>query len=150
MSAHLLLLTCALLAPAAALVAAEPPARFAWSLPIELDAREHQGVMRRDLADIRVFNAAGEAVPHAFAPLPPVAPGDHPAIALPFFPVQAGRGARMDGVDVRIQTRADGTVLGLTTRAPGAGSEQRIVGYLVDASAVERPLAALRLRWAPA
>ena len=161
MNARVVLIACAFALLAARVAAAERPADFAWSLPIELDAREglhqlelaapvHQGVMRRDLGDIRVFNAAGESVPYAFAPVPHLAAAGSDALPLPFFPVHAERGVRMDAVDLKIQTRADGTVVGLSTRAPGAGSEKRIVGYLVDASAVEQPLAAVRVQWTPA
>ena len=159
MSARTLLLACALLVPAPAVTAAERLADFAWSVPIALDAREglhqleldasvHQGIMRHDLGDIRVFNAAGESVPYAFAPIAHFpAAGQGGAIALPFFPVHAERGVRMEGVELKFRTRADGAVLGLSAQPPAPERERVLVGYLIDASATQQALAALRLRW---
>jgi hypothetical protein len=160
MSARTFLVACALVLPAPALTAAERLADFAWSVPIELDAREglhqleldarvHQGISRRDLGDIRIFNAAGESVPYAFAPAPHFPAASQGSIALPFFPVHAERGAAMEGVELKIRTRADGTVLGLSAEPPRSGSVKGVVGYLVDASATRQPLAALRLQWTP-
>jgi hypothetical protein len=149
---------CALMLPLPAL-SAERLADFAWSVPIELDAREglhqleldarvHQGIMRRDLGDIRVFNAAGESVPYAFAPAPHFPAASQGAIALPFFPVHAERGVPMEGVELKIRTRPDGTLLGLSAEPPRPGSAKGVIGYLIDASGTQQPLAALRLQWA--
>lgn len=58
-----------------AVQAAEKPSDFAWSLRIEADGSDdsyqfdlpaavYRGIARRDAGDLRVFNAAGEVVPH--------------------------------------------------------------------------------------
>jgi hypothetical protein len=63
------------------LAVAEAPADFAFGVPletsgpqalfqVELPPAVYEGVVRADLADLRVFNAAGEPVPHAFLPRP--------------------------------------------------------------------------------
>ena len=65
----------ALLASAGAL-AGEQPQDFAYGVAVQIDSREalyeldipacvYRGVMRRDLGDVRVFNAQGELVPFA-------------------------------------------------------------------------------------
>ena len=70
------------LAPASAR-AADPtfaPSDFAWGRAVEvresrplqtllLDVAIYRGAVAPDLADLRVFNAAGEVVPHAIRPL---------------------------------------------------------------------------------
>lgn len=138
--------------------AAERLDDFACTLPSAVDAQEglhqlelnglvHQGVMRSDFGDIRVFNGAGEPVPHAFAPPPRDAPAAPTETALPFFPIRAERDARIDALDLKVETRADGTVVGLTTQPKTAPAASRHVGYLLDASAIATPLSALRLEW---
>src|SRR5262252_298439 len=62
-----------------ALAAAERPQDFAYGIPLAVDGRDafyqvempravYEGVVRADLGDVRVFNAAGEVVPHALRP----------------------------------------------------------------------------------
>ncbi|MBN8456196.1 MAG: DUF3999 family protein, partial [Candidatus Accumulibacter sp.] len=64
------------------LALAESPGDFAFGMRlqpdgpqplvrVDLPAAVHAGVSRADLGDLRVFNAAGEAVPHAWLPPPP-------------------------------------------------------------------------------
>ena len=73
-----LIIAC-LLAGTGAAYAAERPSDFAYGVPLEADGKEalyevvlpasaYRGVVRADLADVRVFNGAGEVVPHAWRP----------------------------------------------------------------------------------
>lgn len=98
---------------------------------------------RPDLADIRVFNAAGEAVPYAFAQGAAVSAPMAP-VAVPRFPLRqeaAGNGS----LDVRIET--DGRLIALRRQESGAS---RPVTWLFDLSALREPVKALLLEWAPA
>ena len=92
-----------LLAPALC-CAAETPQDFAFGMPLEIDGREalyeveipasvYQGVARRDLGDLRVFNADGEPVPFALEPRPPQQKEKPPPVAVKVFPAlwRAGR-----------------------------------------------------------
>jgi hypothetical protein len=155
-----LLLACVLALPFASGLASEKPDDFAWSLPLETDPREglqqleldalvHQGLMRRDLGDVRIFNAAGESVPYAFAPIPQPPAATPDPIALPIFPIHGERGARIEALDLKVQARADGTVVGLSTQPKGPERAGSRIGYLLDASAIKAPVAALRLDWTP-
>ena len=98
-------------------------------------------VTRPDLADLRVFNAAGEAMPHALRTIPSTAQ-DAEWQKVPVFPMtgkQAGPAAR-----TAVKVGRDGTVLEVT----GDSSARRaIAAYLVDATSVDRPLARLILTW---
>ena len=62
-----------------ALAAAEQPHDFAYGIPLQTSGQDalqelelpravYEGVVHPDLADLRVFNGAGEVVAHAFRP----------------------------------------------------------------------------------
>ena len=82
----------------AASLAAERPQDFAYGAPIQIDGHEawyevelpasvYRGVMRRDLGDVRVFNAEGELVPFAAEP-PRSRKSQLPApVTVRFFPI---------------------------------------------------------------
>ena len=90
---------------AAAAAHAERPADYAYGIPIEagapsavlrvaVPAAVYEGVVHRDLADLRVFNADGEVVPFAFVPRPAAPRERPPAVALPMFPLWVDRDRR--------------------------------------------------------
>jgi hypothetical protein len=95
-----------------------------------------------DLADIRVFNNAGELVPHALrhTPLPSATEAD--SISLPIFPMS--RLPSVDGVLTQVTVGRDGAILQLRNQPP---ADAVIVSYLIDASMVKTPLAELSLEW---
>ncbi|TLD46447.1 MAG: hypothetical protein FAZ92_01300 [Accumulibacter sp.] len=135
------------------LALAESPGDFAFGmllrpdgpqplLRVDLPAAVHAGVSRADLGDLRVFNAAGEAVPHAWLP-PPSAPRARPALLpLRYFALRGEAAAGVDGVEVRIERQGGRAVLRMNDRA---GVPVMLLGYLVDASTVEHPLQAFAL-----
>ncbi|QKS29814.1 MAG: DUF3999 domain-containing protein [Candidatus Accumulibacter similis] len=135
------------------LALAESPGDFAFGmllrpdgpqplLRVDLPAAVHAGVSRADLGDLRVFNAAGEAVPHAWLP-PPSAPRARPALLpLRYFALRGEAAAGVDGVEVRIERQGGRAVLRMNDRA---GVPAMLLGYLVDASTVEQPLQAFAL-----
>jgi hypothetical protein len=95
------------------------------------------------LADLRVFNRAGTAVPHALRRPPQPAPDAETAVSAPIFPLfESPRGDRQQLTQVAIGPR--GAVVQLQP-APRQGAV--LVAYLVDASTVEGPLARLSLQW---
>lgn len=105
---------------------------------------------RRDLADVRVFNANGETVPIALAG-DPDSVREPPRVApLAMFPVSSlvtTPGARGTEVKIRMQ---DGTLVEVRGGRGGAKKAAVPVAYLLDASALEEPLAALSFSWSPA
>ena len=77
---------------------------------VAVPAALYQGVVRADLGDVRVFNGAGEVVPHAWRPR-------HTAIAeaqtmqkLTLFPLRGQPGANIDSLALRVQRGAGGAV----------------------------------------
>jgi hypothetical protein len=67
---------------------------------------------RPDLADVRVFNANGEAVPIAWAAAPDPQQETPPAVALPMFPVTKLQPAGTKGSEVSVHA-ADGTIVSI-------------------------------------
>lgn len=140
---------------ATATVAAEAPSDFASGLPLTLDRSQpfHRIELplavytqaRPDLADVRVFNGAGEPLPYALHTARP--PAVQPTLtAVPYFPVRGDDVARAGSLDVKIQQSADGRIIALQSTGDAAGSRP-ITSYLLDLSALRRPVQALRLDW---
>jgi len=146
-----------LVAPAligAALAAAEKLPDFAWSLPIEVDgsndsyqfdlpAAVYRGITRRDGGDVRVFNAAGEVVPHAFQHQTSAEAAKPQPRALTPFALKGPASKGLDGLHLRVEHARGKTVFQLDE---GGGSVSApVLGYLVDATGVEQPIHALEL-----
>jgi uncharacterized protein DUF3999 len=97
---------------------------------------------RADLADMRVLNAAGDAVPHTLRQVPRTAGPDPEWRRVPSFPMaeaQTGSAAR-----THVRIGADGAVLEVTKdRSAGRAT----TAYLIDASGVKEPLAKIALTW---
>jgi hypothetical protein len=147
---------------AGAAFAAERPAEFAYGVTLEADGKDalyevtlpaaaYRGVVRADLADVRVFNGAGEVVPHAWRPrrtagTEPVAP-----VALTLFPLKAEAGTDVDRISIRVRRGPGGqsSVDVISAGARTGSSEKRTVGYLVDLTALDRALRAIEFEWKP-
>ena len=137
---------------------AQPPSQFRSSAPITLGGADALNEVeipveayrdaRRDLADIRVFNNAGESVPYAWAGMPPPQLEATPPIELPIFPISrvepAGGGASAE-VSVRA---SDGTLVSVKSKG-GAPEKGKVSpkAYLLDASKATEPMRALAFSW---
>src|SRR5690606_10737290 len=101
-------------------------------------------VVRADLGDLRVLNAAGEAVPHTLRRARPAAAESEWRNA-PSFPMSSAQSGRPARTQVRVD--ANGAVLEVT----GDPERTATTAYLVDVSAIDQPLTRLSLTWsAPA
>ncbi len=152
-----LALAAALVAPCAA-HAAEPRMQdFAWTAPIAADGRDalyvaelplavYAGSAGQDLADLRVYNGAGEHVPYALRSVATPDPRRRASVAVPIFPVWGKPGTEIGGVSVRVKQGRDGTIVNVQSDDRDAAS-RRIAGYLVDTSALEERLQALEFDW---
>ena len=139
-------------------VAAEKPADFAYGLKIEASGSEalydvslppavYQGVTRRDLGDVRVFNSAGEVVPHAWRPRRTEKADAGATAVLTLFPLKAAAGASVDGLVISVRRSASGAV-SVDVKSGGAPAAARqTVGYLIDLNAYDRAVRAIELDW---
>jgi hypothetical protein len=115
---------------------------------ITLPAAVYQGVTRADLGDVRVFNGAGEVVPHAWRPRRIVSTEAAQPVALTLFPLKAQAGTRVDGVSISVRRSPSGaTAIDVTTADGRAATASDTIGYLIDVGAQQRPLQALELDW---
>lgn len=152
-----LLVSLSVLFGAASALAAEPvhppAAAFAHRLPLvvdggeglyrlELPAAVHQGVAQANLSDLRVVNGAGESVPFAF--LPPGAPSEQSRERQPLglFRVHAAKGARLDGLDLKLESGNGVTRLQISTSKPTTVTPV-LAAYVLDATKLELPIRAL-------
>jgi len=97
---------------------------------------------RRDLGDVRVFNADGEPVPHALRrPEPATAPAE--SVVVPLFPLYGEGGTP---VDVAVTTAEDGSITEIVPRGGALIVENaQIVRYVVDLSGISRRIDALEI-----
>ncbi|HLA35306.1 MAG TPA: DUF3999 domain-containing protein [Rhodocyclaceae bacterium] len=132
----------------------DKPGDFAYGLPLQTDGRAglyrldlpavvYRGLASRELADLRVFNAAGEVVPyavqvHTASETPPPQPELR---ALKIFPLYGATAPLADEFSLKIERNADGEILQLQSRsAPPAA---KLHAYLLDARALPQPIRAL-------
>lgn len=116
---------------------------YRFSVP----AAAYRGIVRRDLGDLRVFNAGGEPVPYAFAPreTQPVAAVTR---ALNLFPLYGDAEKALEATSMRVERSGSGTIVSVSVGAPQAPSARRkLLGYLLDASELKTPQEALLLDW---
>jgi len=130
------------------------PSDFAYGMPLvtPADAAAYRLALpaavyeqtRVGLADIRVFNARGEAVPYALS-----LPSDHalprgPGTALPLFPLRSDTAAASDAVRVTIDSSgADVRLQNRGTVTAGGTVKQ----YILDGRPLLVPASALQLIW---
>jgi Protein of unknown function (DUF3999) len=138
--------------------AAETPKDFAFGMPLEVDGREalyeleipasvYQGVARRDLGDLRVFNADGEPVPFAFEPRPQQQKEKPPPVTVKVFPLYGEQAADLDGLQLRVEKAGSGTVVSVRSEGAHPAAKRRLLAYLVDVSGLEQPYEALEVDW---
>jgi hypothetical protein len=111
-------------------------------------AAVYAGLEQAGFGDLRVLNASGESVPHAFLPRSPSEPAPVQTDAARIFPLYGETGIGVEGVKLDVVRSASGTVIRLADNTKNRPKAQRkLLGYLVDAGESELPLEALRLDW---
>ena len=136
------------------------PEDFAYGLPLtpsgavpfaemELPLDVYRTLTRADLGDLRVFNGAGEEVPHLLRGSEAVVtetPGA--ARAVPFFPLR-GAADSDDTLAVRVaESPGDWRVEIRSRSAAEADGADAVSGYLLDLAGADFPIASLELEWA--
>ncbi len=132
---------------------AEAPGDFAYAAPVEISSQEalqwltltsavYEGAVRADLGDLRVFNAAGEVVPHAFLPQSDDAKLVVAPLRVPLYALRGPAASGLEGVDVRVDRTGIQPRVTLQGRETGS-RDAVLLGYLADLGALKRPLGAL-------
>lgn len=140
-------------APVAA-AGGDDPAAYALRVPVtaaagaslqrlSLPARVLVAARSPQLADVRIFDAAGQAVPIALAP--PTQPQQRQETALPLLPILGPQDAlAVTGVSLRIDEQQRASVVRVDG-TPQSGGATRLLGILLDTRHIVDPLAALAL-----
>jgi hypothetical protein len=115
----------------------------AMSLPEQV----YGSAFRSDLGDVRVFNAAGEPVPHMIR-YAQILKTEAPWRSLAFFPLPEAATAEAGGYRVFVRTGPDGAVVRVDPRSTEVSSTPPRT-FLIDLSRVGRSMAQLRLQWQP-
>lgn len=116
-----------------------------WQL--DLPDAVYRSVIRADLGDMRVFNSAGQVVPHALTlPAEELEPVPAP-VAVPFFPLYTRGGEETPGQMLRIITDEKGAIVNATSTAVPTDETGRVTAYLLDTSKIEHTPHRLKLIW---
>jgi len=106
----------------------------------------YQGATRADLGDVRVFNADGLPVPHAFCTTPATTEPTITELPLPVFQLREATADANGGTRVELQT-AGGTQINVLE----AGSGQPTVAngriHIIDARDSDDPVRAIQFDW---
>jgi hypothetical protein len=116
---------------------------------VTLDRDVYRSAISPTLRDVAVFNGDGQLVPAAlFDPAQPLAQAAR-QIELPWFPLPPGEALPAQDIAVISERDAQGRVRRVETRmADAAQTPARAANaWLIDASAVREPIAALLLEW---
>jgi hypothetical protein len=105
----------------------------------------YQNVTRPDLGDVRVFNAEGQPVPHAFCAAPDAAEPVVTEQSLPVFELRDARGRAVAGSRIEVQTSA-GTQVNVQEAGPEEPATKGRI-HIIDARASEEPLRAIQFEW---
>lgn len=157
MTRNLLTATCALLAASSAFAAAPSPQDYAQG--VEINAPEslplvetilpdavYQNATRADLGDVRVFNADGLPVPHAFCAEPVTTEAKITEEQLPVFQLRDAPTNASDGTRVEVQT-AGGTQINVVEPGPGQPVVANGRIHIIDARASDDPVRAIQFDW---
>ena len=115
---------------------------------LELPLDVYRTVRRPDLGDIRVFNGAGEAVPHGLRNVAAEPEAVRQKEGIPFFPLYESAGAAVQtDLAMRVTRNTAGTIVNIDSGPKKGAEEPRITGYLLDLSALKWPLGELAFEW---
>lgn len=133
------------------------PQDFAYAVPLQFNGQDaiyqttlplsvYQHTVRSDLGDLRVFNGAGEMVPHMLLQAADTTLEPVQTSRLNLFPLTGNANEGLDQLSIRIKRNAAGTLINLNSNAQTAG-KAHLTGYLLDASALKHAIQALELDW---
>lgn len=114
---------------------------------LELPVEVYRGLARRDLGDLRVLNGAGEVVPHALLGSPASERKAAAPVAMNFFPLYGPAGQAVEDIALRVERKPDGTLTAVVAPGRQRAAGRRVLGYIIDASAVSAEWRELHFDW---
>lgn len=110
---------------------------------LPLPGEVYDQLTRDDLGDLRVFNAAGQAVPHGTIVLDPNA-GERRFERIGAFPIDLPAGST-DDVRLTVERNERGVIRSISAEGGPSASSQR--AYVLTAHRLERPYTSVTLEW---
>jgi len=116
-----------------------------YSLPVPGEV--YRTVRRADLGDIRVFNGAGELVPHALRGL--IAPEENTRTSrdLPFFPLFEQDIVHDGNMSLSVRRNTDGTIIDIDSGQLRQEGDRSPSGFLLDLGEKPSDISTLELYW---
>lgn len=121
---------------------AENGSVYEFSLPLAV----YEKVRRHDLGDLRIFNGAGQLVPHAVRHSNPALEKQETRQPIPFFPLVDPPVQQNGDLSLRVSRSSDGTVMTVDADMATTGKTASS-WYLLDTSALKVVPTALELEW---
>ena len=103
---------------------------------IELPEDVYHTVQSSDLRDVRVFNGAGEVVPHEFRAMKTEPITHQEKETIPFFPLfqEATATNNLSGISLHVSRDTAGAILNIQSDPVSDPADKKITGYLLDLS----------------
>lgn len=115
---------------------------------LQLPLRQQFAAAPDPLADVRVFNGAGQSLAYALVHETPPPDDALTLTAVRGFPLYAADNTGLAAPAMRVRRAADGRLLEVQPEHPLEAGEEVLRGWLIDASAIHLPLVQLVLDWA--
>lgn len=133
------------------------PPDFAYGIPITarspaplqeiaVPQRVYEAVTQTNLSDIRVFNHTGDVLSYALSSPAPARSREQP-VNVPFFPLPSDIVEGAESFSLQFRTSESGTVVDLRSGAQRGTASAGPLGYLIDASQIERGIEQITLQW---
>lgn len=114
---------------------------------LQLPEDVYRNVRRSDLGDIRVFNGAGEAVPHSLRPVDVDPQTVSQKDGVPFFPYDVSSLAvNRSDLSLHVTRNSSGTIVDIVPPSPDSATPG-ISGYLLDLSEAQPVTRELEFFW---
>ena len=115
---------------------------------VELPLEVYRTVRRPDLGDVRVFNEAGEAVPHGFRTVAGTSEALRQNQEIPFFPLyDTATALGPADLAMRVTRNTAGTIVNIEAGGRQEPGEPQVTGYLLDLSGIKWMLGELAFEW---
>lgn len=115
--------------------------RLELPLAVQMNARQ------TDLGDVRVFNAAGEALAYALAREQAQTSENRVLTDVKWFPLYSSTDASDATPGIQVKSSANGTLVEVRPSGQIEAGEEVLRGWLLDVSSIKAPLQQLILDW---
>jgi hypothetical protein len=115
---------------------------------VEIPEEVYRTVQSSDLRDVRIFNGAGEVVPHGIRNVE-TDPGTlRDTWVVPFFPLfQEIRSSDQSEFSLQVSRDRAGTIVNIQSDPVKDKDNQKVSGYLLDLSSLKQTMSELEFQW---